>query len=718
MQVIASKMSFQKEIPKDQKKGNDRLESINSSDATFPNNDSFGRNISNYNNIQNILNMYTKEIQREKNREQSANSFQRSENMLIGPEGNSDNIYINSLANLSSVIPSEHEENITIDNLQQISGSMFEEDSNIYANDSLNQQIQEKLNTLAREHEANFVNMNLENMEEIRRNDSQAVDSSVGPYQGEQEESQQYILYNRHGSEKDSNVYAIYPSHKHNMNYSKNRECEKEPSKQQKKYNSNVHRNIPCVLYPKDQSMYGNNMDDKVDYTFYNYERSFNEIPNGQTISREMNSEYSTDPFRETRKLISQDLAFSPHSDKCGNSNYESIDIYNIDRENDVQLDYSTVTCESSNINALDSNGIYRNVMQKGDSYVMKPKTKYQTLVEFMRNRSCDSSMLMKNNGTNTKKGRSANESFEIKAALTLKNRLEHDAKNEQKPKIAYSENNDINTRKKYSSHEKTKLKSYSLEDMKNGTVNIPSTIFVPLSFNVPGDNIIDSYERNKKLEKFMQDCNNSTNLILKYPQAEKKQPSKTLNMPVSMASIVNNNIGVPIIYDDDFDREHYHPNVTNLHVGSVFERHVFNILKNKKDLGKKIYSESDKFKKYNYDQEHGFWISNISKDRIVNPEKNNSYITELVYEKDKTYQNEMNMLKNCKNYKEVVPPIHEFYKNNNFYKFLLKEDLCPPHLNPDIATIMRRYDVDNISCHKIISEIPGITPYVKDVNE
>lgn len=712
-------MSFQKEISKDQKKGNDRLESINSSDATFPNNDSLGRNISNYNNIQNILNMYTKEIQREKNREPSDNSFQRSENILRGPEGNSDNIYINSLANLSSVIPSEHEEYITMDNSQQINGSILEEDSNIYADDNLNQQIQERLNTLAKEHEASFANMNLENLEEIGRNDSQAVDSSVGPYQGEQEESQQYIVYDRYSSENNSNAYIISPSHEHNMKYSKNRECEKEPSKQQKKCNPNVHRNIPYVVYHKDKCMYGNNMDDKADYTFYNYERSSNEIPNGQTISHEMNSEYSIDPFRETRKLITQDLAFSPHSKKYANSNYESIDIYHINRENEVQLDYSTVTCESSNINALDSNGIYKNVMQERGSYVKKPKTKYQTLVEFMRNQSYDNSLLLrKNNNANTKKGRNTNESFEIKAALSLKNRLERDAKHEHKPQIAYSENNDINTRKNYSSNEKPKLKSYSLEDMKNGTVNIPSTIFVPLSFNVPGDNIMDSYKRNKKLEKFMQDCNNSTNLILKYPQAEKKQPCKTLNMPVSMASIVNNNIGIPIIYDDDFDREQYHPNVKNLHVGSIFERHVFNILKNKKDLGKKIYSESEKFKKFNYDQENGFWISNISKDRIVNPEKNDSYITELVYEKDKTYQSEMNMLKNCKNYKEVVPSIHEFYKNNNFYKFLLKEDLCPRHLNPDIATIMRRYDVDSISCHKIISEIPGITPYVKDVNE
>lgn len=700
-------MSFNKEIPKEEKKENDRLESMNSSEAAFPNNDPFGRNISNYNNIQNILKMYTKEIQREKNREPSAVSFQRSENILRGTEGNSDNIYINSVANISSVTPSEQEENIIIDHIQQVSDNIFKQDYGIDTNDNFNQQILERLDTLVKENAESFTNMDSENLTESR-NDSQ-------------EKPQPYYIYNRPSAEKgDSNAYIMPVTKENNMNYSINRKCEKKQYQQPKKCNSITNRNISYPIGTNEKYSHGNSLDDKADFTFYNCERSFNQIPNGIPISHKMNSEYSMDPYRETRKFMNQDLILSPHSGKHTNSNYESIDIYNIDNDNDVQLDYSTVTCDSSNINAIDSNGIYKNVLNTSDPNIKKhKKTKYQSLVEFMRNKSHDSSLLLKNNNNiNTKKEHTADELFELKVALSLQSRLEHDARCRQPLQIAQSDCYERNIKEKRTPNGKLKLKTYSLEDMRNGNVNIPSTIFVPMSFNVPGHNIIDSYEKNRKLEKFMQDCNNSQNLILKYPQAQKKQISKTINMPLNMASIVNNNIGVPIIYDDDFDREHYHPNVKNLHVGSIFEKHVFSILKNKKELGKKIYSENDKFKKYNYDQEHGFWISNISKDRIVNPEKNNSYITELVYEKDKSYQHEMNVLKNCKNYDEVVPSIHEFYKNNNFYKFLMKEDLCPSHLNPDIATIMRRYDVDSISCHKIISEIPGIVPYVEDLNE
>ncbi|CRH02439.1 conserved Plasmodium protein, unknown function [Plasmodium relictum] len=252
------------------------------------------------------------------------------------------------------------------------------------------------------------------------------------------------------------------------------------------------------------------------------------------------------------------------------------------------------------------------------------------------------------------------------------------------------------------------KPKSYSLEDMKNGKVEIPSIIFMKLPFNLSDGNIIDSYRRNSKLLNFMNDCNDSTSLILKYPQIEKNK-KRELKIPLKIAPIINTNMGLPIIYDDEFDRRNYHPNVQNLHMGKIFEKHVFSILKNKKDLGKKIFGKSSKFKKYKYDNNEGFWISNIDKRRLINPEKNNSYITELVYEKNNTYDEEI-ILKNCKNY-NVIPPIQDLHKDNNFYLFLRKEKIYPNHLKPIITTIMRRYDVDKVSDYKIVESCEGITP-------
>lgn len=264
--------------------------------------------------------------------------------------------------------------------------------------------------------------------------------------------------------------------------------------------------------------------------------------------------------------------------------------------------------------------------------------------------------------------------------------------------------------KKKNTSTEDRKPKTYSLADIRSGKVKMPNTIFKPLPMNSVENNIIDTYSRNKKMQKFMNDCNDSVNLIMKYPRIEKKQ-GNTLFMPTSFTQTMTDNIGLPIVYEDDFDRKNHHPNVVNLHMGSVFEKHVFNILKNKKELGKKIFTENKKFDKYNYENGNGFWISNIDKERLVNPEQNPSYITELVYEKENSYEQEMEILRECKNYDSTVPPVQDLYKKNNFCKFLCDQKMYKPNLKPDIATIMRRYDIQEISDHKICHTALGITP-------
>lgn len=262
-------------------------------------------------------------------------------------------------------------------------------------------------------------------------------------------------------------------------------------------------------------------------------------------------------------------------------------------------------------------------------------------------------------------------------------------------------------------SMEQGKPKTYSLQDIKSGKVEMPQTIFKPLPMDSVDDNVVNAYSKNKKIQNFMNDCNESTSLILKYPKIENKT-GKTLYMPPGFTPLVEEQIGMPIIYEDDFDRRVHHPNVVNLHMGRVFEKHMFSVLKNKNDLGKKLFSERDKFKKYNYKNDQGFWISNIDKNRLVNPEQNNSRVTELVYETENSYEQEMEILKKCPNYDKIVPPVQDLYNNNNFSKFLWDQKIYEPNLKPDIATIMRRYDVEAISDYKIAHMSFGIDPVYK----
>ncbi|GAW83396.1 hypothetical protein, conserved [Plasmodium gonderi] len=256
------------------------------------------------------------------------------------------------------------------------------------------------------------------------------------------------------------------------------------------------------------------------------------------------------------------------------------------------------------------------------------------------------------------------------------------------------------------------KLKSYSLDDIKKGKVEIPSVIFIKLPFNSNGSNVIDSYRRNNKLLNFMKDCNDSVGLILKYPQIEKIK-NITFKVPSEIAPAIRRNIGSSIIYEDKFDRSDYHPNVQNLHMGKIYENHVFSLLKNKKKLGKKLFNKSNIYKKYKYNNNNGFWISNIDKNRLVDPEKNGSYITELVYEKNNSYDEEVKTLMHCKGH-NVIPPIEELYKDNNFYLFLQKEKMYHPYFNPVMATTMRRYDVEGVSDYKYLDTCECITPFIQ----
>lgn len=268
--------------------------------------------------------------------------------------------------------------------------------------------------------------------------------------------------------------------------------------------------------------------------------------------------------------------------------------------------------------------------------------------------------------------------------------------------------------KKDKTSIKKQELKVYSLDDIRKGKSKMPKVIFTPLVKNLSVDGVTEQNDKNKKLKQFMNHCNESVNLIMKYPRIEKKQ-TNTIRMPPSFTSSMVDHIGLPIIYEDDFDRKNQHPNVVNLHMGNVFEKHVFNMLKNKKQLGKDIFKEKHIYDKYNYKNDKGFWISNIDKERLVNPELNDSYVTELVYEKAHSYDQEMEILNTCENYNTTVPPVQKLYEKNNFCKFLCNTQLYVPNLKPPIATTMRRYDVAGVSDYKISHMSFGIEPVYKN---
>lgn len=256
---------------------------------------------------------------------------------------------------------------------------------------------------------------------------------------------------------------------------------------------------------------------------------------------------------------------------------------------------------------------------------------------------------------------------------------------------------------------EQRKLKCYSLDDIRNKKVEMPNIIFTKLPVAPQGHNVIDSYVKNNKLQSFMRDCNNSVSLILKYPKIEKTHTG-TFKVPVEMSASLRSNIGMPIVYEDTFDRNNYHPVVKNLHMGKIFERHVFSMIKNKKELGQDVIKNNDKNKKFNYNDNDGFWISNIDKNRLKNYTENSSYVTELVYEKENSYDDEMDKLKNCENF-DIIPPLSELYKGNDFYNLLKNERIQPGVLKPAMATIMRRYDIEDVSNYKKVSSSESITP-------
>ncbi|SOV81134.1 conserved Plasmodium protein, unknown function [Plasmodium sp. gorilla clade G3] len=305
------------------------------------------------------------------------------------------------------------------------------------------------------------------------------------------------------------------------------------------------------------------------------------------------------------------------------------------------------------------------------------------------------------------------NRSYDIKIPI-INNDVIKDYRNQRKEENNQSKYEKIkersNRENKYNQinsicpYEK-KLKSYSLDDIQKGKVDIPEIIFKKLPMNISADNLIESYKNNNKLLKFMENCNKSTSLILKYPEIQKKgkhkKQQKTYKLPFEYSSFISNKIGSTIIYEDEFDRKNYHPHVKNLHMGKEFEKHVFNILKNKKLMGKKLYHKSNKFKMYKYNNENGFWISNIDKQRLVCPEKNDCYITELIYNKSDNYDQEMDILRKCENYDNIIPSIEQFYKDNNFYHFLRKEKMYTGSIRPVIATIMKRYDLNEGHIYK-----------------
>ncbi|SBS88172.1 conserved Plasmodium protein, unknown function [Plasmodium ovale] len=373
---------------------------------------------------------------------------------------------------------------------------------------------------------------------------------------------------------------------------------------------------------------------------------------------------------------------------------------------NNYPLNYCTATPETSHTGGINTHLINVETTQRTHSSNHKNNNK----VFYPRDKKKMEKDIFKKNGELPNVGKSLRREYECDLHSGEKNDKLYSEKKSCSAIFSSQKGGKI---KRHAPHNKIKLKSYSLDDIRSGNVKIPEIIFTKLPLNMKGDNVIDSYKRNSKLLNFMKCCNDSVDLILKYPQFEKnnkKKKNKTYKIPTAVASVIGDKIGSSIIYEDKFDRWDYHPNVQNLHMEKIYEKHVFSMLKNKKQLGKKIFGKSNKFKKYNYNNDNGFWISNIDKKRLKDPEKNNSYITELVYEKNNSYDEEMMALMHFKNFGDI-PPIKEMFKDNNFYFFLTREKMCPDHLNkPVIATTMRRYDLEGVSGYKRVHTPECIT--------
>ncbi|SOV17651.1 conserved Plasmodium protein, unknown function [Plasmodium sp. gorilla clade G2] len=396
-------------------------------------------------------------------------------------------------------------------------------------------------------------------------------------------------------------------------------------------------------------------------------------------------------------KLLHQhgDNTYSFNKHGCYEMNTQKILTGTYDEKDNINISKNKEKCLSTNHVINSTIEIFHN--NKNSNNKLKEKTNH---FEIKANKTDDIINPIINNNVITNYRNQRKEKNNKSSYEKIKERSSSE--------IEYNQINDICLYDK-------KLKRYSLDDIQKGKVEIPEIIFKKLPMHKSTDNLIESYKNNKKLLKFMEDCNKSTSLILKYPEIEKKKgkhrkQQKTYKLPFEYSSFISNKIGSTIIYEDKFDRKNYHPHVKNLHMGKQFEKHVFNILKNKKLMGKKLFSKSNKYKMYKYNNQNGFWISNIDKQRLVCPEKNDSYITELIYIKNDNYDQQMDILKKCEHYDNIIPPIEQFYKNNNFYYFLQKEKIYTGSIQPVIATIMKRYDLKDGHTYKKFPSPEDIT--------
>ncbi|CRG97579.1 conserved Plasmodium protein, unknown function [Plasmodium gallinaceum] len=608
-------------------------------------------NYSNGYNIPHILKIYANELQSSCDAYKSDSSHIRSENLLHRKtEQISDNTYLNSILHSSDVISSQNENKI-LHSDENFSYNPYRSKNNCTTE---NQDYSSSLNSIIL---AKNYSIKSSCTEEKKDLNNIEPNSTYG--------NERYNSINGENND-DKNVEIVNIKCHNHQNYGNDKKNYSEFSDIAKSKNGeldNFYSNFSSCI-----------VENSLNYPNKNYSKN------------------NYDLHEKNKAYIDE----SSCDKSCYLSDIDKDNIYN-----NYQLNYSTETSERSNKGILDgkfinseilnnfSLGGYRNNNEYYSDDIIKIESELDEYSElksindsFKKEMECD---------VKSKKNDILQlEKYDSNKFFSLNRKVEK--RNKKKNNIIFNE----------------KKKSYSLEDMISGKVEIPSTIFMKLPFNSKGDNIIDSYRKNNKLLNFMKDCNDSVNLILKYPQIEKNK-NKELKIPPKIAPLISDNIGLPIKYDDEFDRRNYHPNVQNLHMGKIFEKHVFSILKNKKDLGKKIFSKSNKFKKYKYDNNEGFWISNIDKKRLINPEKNDSYITELVYEKNNVYDEEM-IFRSCKNY-EVIPTINDLHKDNNFYLFLRKEKIYASDLKPNITTIMRRYDIDKVLDYKYVESCKGIIP-------
>ncbi|KAI4834745.1 hypothetical protein MKS88_005424 [Plasmodium brasilianum] len=618
-------------------------------------------NFSHERNIPYILKMYANELHCSSDEHKSEQSHIKSENLLHQrTEHISDNTYLTSILHSSNVISSQNE-NCQLLNNKTFYSYLSSVDKNMYSNENKNQ--------------------------------SSCLTSSVSTKNNPVE-----ISYNEEWIKLESNEESNF-IHNNKRDNSSNYEI---------KYNMKDNRGIDDTA-------------NKTNKELSNFYSNNSTCIKDHTNSKEESLNFFTKIDNSKNKHILLDCdntsndGSSSYDKSCDSSHQTSKAAIT----NNYPLNYSVkIPTEASHTRGVNTCTIKKEILNKSTSSnwhenvnnvcYSNGKIKIENKIQ-----SKNSDLQNKSNlfgGENEGDSCSGKKKHKIHVEKISPNRLLSSQIEDNKTKFTEKNCKKSNTEEKTdASLYNKKLKSYSLDDLKKGKVQIPDVLFMKLPFNSKGDNLIDSYRRNNKLLSLMNDCNDSVSLILKYPQIEKKKQTKTFKIPTEISYNISSKIGSSIIYIDEFDRKNYHPHVKNLRMGKIFEKHVFSILKNKKDLGRTVFSKCNKYKKYKYNNKKGFWISNIDKRRLVNPEKNDSYITELVYEENNSYDKEIRELMYCKNY-NVIPPIQELYKDNNFYLFLRKEKMCPYSLRPTMATTMRRYDIDNISGYKKVQTSECIT--------